>query len=182
MPPELEEVGVEQAEAGLVLDEVAHLDGEGPVGQQAPAAGAGIFADLPFLREADLLPARPAVDGVELLPVDPALGLGDGRREELRGEGAQDDPPAAAVPVDGPHRVFPLGHRPLPHHLARDEEGGADLLHERARQPEREDPAVDAGVHAFPEAVGGPTHDVEVFLSQRRLPEGDAQAPGGEPR
>ena len=96
------------------------------------------------------------------LAVDDPVPLRDGRLEELRRERPQQPARQPALALDDAQGVAPLALRPLPEHLAGEDEVRPLGLHDLLRLAHHEDAAVDARVGVRAVAVLGVDEHVEV--------------------
>jgi len=160
---DLEQGGVVHRAAGIEAEQVAEPGGEDRIRKQAAPGRAAELFQLVFPGQPVLPFSGPAGKIEKPLPVDDAFLLGDGRGKMLGGQGPQDQACQAALPFDEGYRLPALGHRSLADHLARDKEARAYLFHERARRPQHEDAAVDAGVHVPTVSVGRRLDHPQVF-------------------
>ncbi len=113
----------------------------------------------------------------EEVPAHHSFPLRDRWVEQMSAEGPQQPAGEPAFTLDELEGGAMLGHRPLSKHLAGDDEGSADLLHEGGGLAQHEDAAVDARVEPASSAEARPLDHAQVIHPLAHHPDLHAQLP-----
>ena len=178
MAPHLQEHDVVQFVVPFAarLPQIRQLGAVLFIGEEAAAAGGlGVVVQSIAFGQRHLRLARAAAQIEQFLPVHPAPLLGDGGGQEFGAQGAQQQAARSGFPRHHGHGVAPLGHGPLAHHLAGDDEIEAVCLHPFPGLAHHEALAVQAGIEVGPVAVLGIDHHLLVFLDDLDDVQLDAQ-------